>query len=327
MKKYNPRKRIKKSNGISLESQINYAFIPLLVLGCCALAMVGIAFSYKLTQMDKKTFKVNISSINGTPVEINGEALEGSSYIDNLSGNGVLSYIDCQKGNVEYDPIAEKVTVPFVNSDIQCTLVFDEENSKKLAIEGMLEINDNDGVSYYYPGNATNNYIKVNNRMFRIVRVNGDGTLRIILNSSDYNFNYGSNNSFLSSNVRKTLNKWFNDNFKGKKYVVQKDFDVSSYYEIDKQNLVNLDSTYNGYVGTLSVREAALIVDSGNKNYLGNILLANNDGGNGIYAILNNQVTVVGLDKVYNVKPVINIKVDNLDGSGIEKDPYVIKED
>ena len=39
---------------------------------------------------------------------------------------------------------------------------------------------DNYGVSYYFRGNVTNNYVKFADKYWRILRVNGDGTVRII---------------------------------------------------------------------------------------------------------------------------------------------------
>ena len=39
---------------------------------------------------------------------------------------------------------------------------------------------DNYGTSYYYRGNVTNNYVKFANFYWRIVRINGDGSIRLI---------------------------------------------------------------------------------------------------------------------------------------------------
>jgi len=328
MKKFNPKKEINKTNGLSLESKISFAFIPLLVVACSILALSGLAFSYKLANGDKPLYTIDITVLNGSPEIYHDEAFKGS-YSGSISGSGELGFISCESGNIEYDAITERFTIPYLNSNVKCYISFKEESAKYLAVDGLLPINDNDGVSYYYPANSTNNYIKINNMMFRIVRINGDGTLRVILDKSELNGNYGNKNDFMKSNLKNVLNNWYKDNFQNfnKKYIIKKDFDVVNYYEIETHNLLNLDSTYDNTVGTLSVREAALILNGNEKNYLGNILLANTDGGKGVYAILNGQVTVVALDTNYNIKPVLNISDVELDGLGIEKDPYVIKED
>ena len=45
---------------------------------------------------------------------------------------------------------------------------------------GLYAATDEDGTSYYYRGAVAGNYVKLNNQYYRIIRVNGDGTLRII---------------------------------------------------------------------------------------------------------------------------------------------------
>ncbi len=44
---------------------------------------------------------------------------------------------------------------------------------------GVYTLEDNDGTSYYYRGANTNNYLKLGNLYFRILRLNGDGSLRV----------------------------------------------------------------------------------------------------------------------------------------------------
>ena len=45
---------------------------------------------------------------------------------------------------------------------------------------GLYATPDSDGTSYYYRGAVAGNYVKLNSQYYRIIRVNGDGTLRII---------------------------------------------------------------------------------------------------------------------------------------------------
>ena len=45
---------------------------------------------------------------------------------------------------------------------------------------GLYAATDDDGTSYYYRGAVAGNYVKLDNKYYRIIRVNGDGTLRII---------------------------------------------------------------------------------------------------------------------------------------------------
>ncbi len=47
------------------------------------------------------------------------------------------------------------------------------------------QTNDDDGESYILRGAVNNNYVKFAEKLWRIVRINGDGTIRIILNDKD----------------------------------------------------------------------------------------------------------------------------------------------
>ena len=45
---------------------------------------------------------------------------------------------------------------------------------------GIYSAKDDLGTSYYFRGNVTNNYVKFANKYWRIIRINGDGTIRMI---------------------------------------------------------------------------------------------------------------------------------------------------
>ena len=49
------------------------------------------------------------------------------------------------------------------------------------------------GTSYYYRGNVTNNYVKFADKYWRIVRINGDGTVRVIYDGTSAHANGESN--------------------------------------------------------------------------------------------------------------------------------------
>ena len=75
---------------------------------------------------------------------------------------------------------------------------------------GMYATQDDDGTSYYYRGAVAGNYVKLADKYFRIIRVNGDGTLRLI-----YDGTQGHENGEASSNrqvTTKAFNSWWSDN-------------------------------------------------------------------------------------------------------------------
>ena len=87
--------------------------------------------------------------------------------------------------------------------------------------EGLIASMDNDGPTYYFRGSVENNYLKIGEHMFRIVRINGDETVRVVLDEklelkTPYNLNENEDRKVLSalqnSTVSESLNKWMEEN-------------------------------------------------------------------------------------------------------------------
>ena len=49
-----------------------------------------------------------------------------------------------------------------------------------ILVVGMYSAEDNDGKTYYYRGSVAGNYVKFAGFYWRVIRVNGDGTVRLI---------------------------------------------------------------------------------------------------------------------------------------------------
>ena len=128
--------------------------------------------------------------------------------------------------------------------------------------------------------------------MFRIVRINGDGSLRLILDDNSLVFNYGTNNKYLDSNIKNIVNNWFNENIKLNNLVISNTFDINNYSEIEDDNLINLDGSYDSFVGTLNAREASLMLEGAKDSFLGDMLLANPTLDGKVLAIVNNEIVV-----------------------------------
>ena len=77
--------------------------------------------------------------------------------------------------------------------------------------EGVFEMEDDYGTSYYYRGAVTNNYVKFAGFYWRIIRVNGDGSLRIIYDGTQAHANgANSSNRFINTSTAYNTNR--NDN-------------------------------------------------------------------------------------------------------------------
>jgi len=80
---------------------------------------------------------------------------------------------------------------------------------------------NNSKATYYFRGNVTNNYVSFAGFTWRIVRINEDGTVRIVLqdginSNASYKFNTASNNKlymyYSNSNAKNELEKWYTAN-------------------------------------------------------------------------------------------------------------------
>lgn len=166
--------------------------------------------------------------------------------------------------------------------------------------EGLIAGNDDDGVTYYFRGDVRNNYVKFADQIWRIVRINGDKSVRIVLdktieNTYSYNTNeleegndnYSTLVSFDKSSIKKSLEDWYDFNISASaKYVVNSNFCIdtniskeegnSKYYQSyvrvneDENPLHNCIGTkIFTNIGLLSVDEAILAgsyKDKENKN-------------------------------------------------------------
>lgn len=151
--------------------------------------------------------------------------------------------------------------------------------------EGLLSTIDNKGTSYYFRGAVKNNYVKLGDLLFRIVRINGDGTVRLVLDGVidkqvPYNTNLlveGAHPSSLAllsgATVINSLNEWYNNNMSSyNNFIVKGDFCTDTNYDFvlngtsfsntyvrifndEAPDLYCSGAVYNGLVGLLSADE------------------------------------------------------------------------
>ena len=123
------------------------------------------------------------------------------------------------------------------NNGIMRTAVLGYPIYSAVDYAGMYATTDQDGTTYYYRGAVDNNYVDFAGYTWRIVRINGDGTIRLILNNTiEYNgesaFAYNADSScqngstttmekaincikYSTSNAKTIVDGWFNENIVG----------------------------------------------------------------------------------------------------------------
>ena len=165
--------------------------------------------------------------------------------------------------NISYESETGKLTIsPFTVKGTKCTLHFNEneiasatilkgkdiqtrsdfENAFTTDTTGIVfQMNDWEGISYYFAGQPKDNYFFFAGFYWRIIRINGDGTIRIAyagtdVNSyyddqlEDYAFNNNNNRSYYvglsygtiqhgngtSSTILSNINDWYSENLNNK---------------------------------------------------------------------------------------------------------------
>jgi len=104
---------------------------------------------------------------------------DGNHVITNLSKSSkcYLYFDDYKKVNTPLGEITVKLATPDF-SKTSCTSGCGESTV------GIYEAKDDDGWSYYYRGDVENNYLKFAGFWWRIIRINGDGSIRLIYNGT-----------------------------------------------------------------------------------------------------------------------------------------------
>jgi len=79
--------------------------------------------------------------------------------------------------------------------------------------EGLWSMEDDYGISYYFRGAAENNYVKFASFYWRIIRINGDGSVRMIYDGTVVHKNgESSDDRFINNGKTTAFNTKYNDN-------------------------------------------------------------------------------------------------------------------
>ena len=225
--------------------------------------------------------------------------------------------------------------------------------------EGLISSLDDDGTTYYFRGSALNNYVSFAGLTWRIVRINGDGTVRLVLNDvADTLVNYNSDaegyDMFNETSFYESLTAYYNNTLSN--------YDSSIANTKFCSESGNTDGTYNAYtrivtnqiptfnclgerytskIGVLSVDEVvyagALYGEENTSYYLYNEDIENlwwtsslsKSNENAFYPFLvdtNGELVDDVEGTLYrNFRPVISLSRNvTVTGSGTSEDPYVV---
>ena len=203
-------------------------------------------------------------------------------------------------------------------------------NDNKLIKSGDGLHQDTEG--HYFKGNVLNNYVKYSNRLFRIIRVNKDNSIRIISDDIGTSFMWGVDPNYENSNV----NAWLDDTGaenSGVYYNTLGGVDIltkKTKYTIDKledDKVVSGDKDYSSTITTLGIKD---YVTAGGMNSFLNIhkvfwILGYQNESN-LYVSTEGSIEETSTYESYGVRAVLtlNNKVTIVGGNGTKDDPYVI---
>jgi len=183
----------------------------------------------------------------GAPKEITGSILSLDITMDaNASGTIVDDIIaSAKEGNPDFSQVA--------TTD-----------------EGVYAMEDNYGTSYYFRGAVENNYVKFAGFYWRIIRVNGDGTLRIIYDGTTAHTNGETNTDRVAlTNVAWNLDNNFDAKYVG--YMYGGENGIASTSKIQAQT----NETSSNIKTTLEAWYKEKIVDAGYNQYVADVIFCN----------------------------------------------------
>lgn len=282
-----------------------------------------------------------------------GEIHDYELTFKNTSDNVASVELDCEQEALNNNTFAETI---LKNNEIKSeskTVV-----GKEIATEdeGLIKTVDDYGATYYFRGNVQNNNVSINNLNFKIVRINGDGSVRLALASDtgelkkyvDSNDKYG----YKDSVIKAYLDSWIDINLGDytsflatQKYCNDVLLNENTFYAYTRvvedfiPSFICLSDKVSSKVALLTVDEVLFAGASSNEEntsyYLYNdsietdsFLMSSSKLSNGIYypfALSKNGKVLSDVSGSFlrSVRPVITIiKTALVEGDGTSANPY-----
>ena len=185
------------------------------------------SLKYKLVSNNTIITEGDFSNIENTNKLYEGELSKGNIsyifylYIDgneendlNMINKSLVGTITVEERKSALDTLnylkGLNSTITLANDTPDFTKVSGNNGGKGDGTKGIYKAEDDLGTSYYFRGAVDNNYVKFANFYWRIIRINGDGSIRMIYAGTSAHANGESEtNSYISKPV---YNSSYNDN-------------------------------------------------------------------------------------------------------------------
>ena len=189
------------------------------------------------------TVKNNVTSVNvdatatSSKAKVSGLGAKDLAEGKNTLPIGVIAEDGSEKiynVNVTRKAVVQNVSIfrkQFEVVDAEPTLTTSSNNASDASGLYKSTATNTGEPTYYFRGNVTNNYVKFAGQTWRIVRINEDGTIRIVMqdginNNTRYAFNSNYNNYtymyYTNSQVKSKLESWYQTNIGSKTNLASK---------------------------------------------------------------------------------------------------------
>ena len=170
---------------------------------------------------------------NGTKFNLTGTAVTSDTYANSYSSLVGKYFVSSSASSNGSSTAGKMMTttslreVYYVVSATSSSYTYKQITSNKNTTEALLASTEDDyGTSYYFRGAVKNNYVQFANKCWRIVRINGDGSVKLVLHndntSNTTNPCSSSNNSGGAAFARysgTTYKSTFNSNYDDNAYI------------------------------------------------------------------------------------------------------------
>lgn len=309
--------------------------------------------TYSLKSSDGLNMKNELKSeIVSNQVSINGN--ETINYTLEFNTDGNTSYSGVLQVGVKENEKNTFADVILANNKVNERSLTENGDVATLD-EGLLKKEDDLGVAYYFRGNVKNNNVLFAGKNWKIVKINGDGSIKLVLDNivDEISKYYSENYSFLNSAIFEKLNNWYTNNLNDySDYIAYYKFCNDTVLEDDNYLAYNrvitnkiptfvcLGNLVNSRIGLLTIDEVSLAGGSTGENksyYLYNEKITNSyytmssassRYGNYYPFVVDTDGSIssnVNGNLLRGVRPVINIiKTAKVSGNGTSEEPYEI---
>jgi len=190
-----------------------------------------------------------------------------------------------------------------------------------------------DSNGYFYKGAVDNNYVLFANRLFRIIRIQEDNTVRLVLDTYAGVFPWGDPIAYRDSNVYYWLNHtdWDASGYYYDTLPSVEEFLVKTEYQIntlEDGQIRSGEEKYQDYISLLDIHD--YVMANGMLSYLNNgkmfFLLGLGQDGRNMYVDEDGSIQTCDSTEGYGVRPVITLKANTIitGGDGTKTNPFVI---